>query len=493
MGGDQLPSEKLSKYFTGVAVKKLSQVEIDKTKSNQHEINGVTPLKSLLGRERRTFPARFIYLADDEKESITEDGSLTWYDARENHEKRSEYRLYYTKNSIMEAGASGDSFILGLQPDHSIIVVVAKEGSISEKQLLWLFGDLVKDEGFQINTDTEKVETGFAARYILEQMGIDTIGELSPFYLDDMLRRFNGSFPTTREFSAYARETVGLSSVTDPDRVLLQWLEREEELFRLLERHLVHEKLQKGFKDINDFVETALSVINRRKSRVGSGFENHVEQIFKDYNLSYSSQQITENKSKPDFIFPHIAAYHNLQDHVVKQIVTVLGVKYSCKDRWRQVLSEAQKLDDKYLLTVEAGISLNIRLKELRKEKGLTQSEVAGAMGLDRSTYGKYETGDSIPDLDKLSWLAAYFDVSTDYLLGRSNIKKPASEILSLNKVIADALTENPELLVFWNTLKEREDLQLLFKQTRKMSPKGIRQVIRMIKAIEEEEDRENE
>jgi transcriptional regulator with XRE-family HTH domain len=136
---------------------------------------------------------------------------------------------------------------------------------------------------------------------------------------------------------------------------------------------------------------------------------------------------------------------------------------------------------------------LNVRLKELRKEKGLTQSEVAEAMGLDRSTYGKYETGDSIPDLDKLSWLAAYFDVSTDYLLGRSNIKKPASEILSLNKVIADALTENPELLVFWNTLKEREDLQLLFKQTRKMSPKGIRQVIRMIKAIEEEEDRENE
>jgi hypothetical protein len=354
-----LPAEKLSRYFTGVAVKKLSQVEVDKTKSNQHEINGVTPLKSLLGMERQTFPARFIYLEDDEKESITEDGSLTWYDARENHETRSEYRLYYTKNSVMEAGASGDSFILGLQPDLSITVVVAKEGSISEKQLLWLFGDIGKEEKFQINTETEKVETGFAARYILEQMGVDTVKELSPFYLDEMLRRFNGNFPTTRDFSAYARETVGLSSVADPDKTLLLWLEREEALFRLLERYLVQDKLNQGFEDIDDFVDTALSVINRRKSRVGAGFENHAEQIFKDFNLSYSSQQITEFKSKPDFIFPHIAAYHNLQDHIVKQVVTVLGVKYSCKDRWRQVLAEAQKLDARYLLTVEAGISLN--------------------------------------------------------------------------------------------------------------------------------------
>lgn len=354
-----MSAEKLSRYFTGVAVKKLSYVEVDKTKSNQHEINGVAPLKSILGPERRTFPARFIYLTDDEQESITEDGTLTWYDARENHETRSEYRLYYTKNSVMEAGAAGDSFILGLQPDSSIIVVVAKEGSISEKQLQWLFGDIGGGERFKVNTETESIETGFAARYILEQMGIETTKDLSSSYLDEMLRRFNGNFPTTREFSAYARETVGMSSVADPDKVLMLWLEREEALFRMLERYLVQDKLDRGFHDVDDFVDTALSIINRRKARAGAGFENHVEQILNDFNLRHSSQQITELKSKPDFIFPHIAAYHCLQDNIVNQTVTVLGVKYSCKDRWRQVLAEAQKLNDKYLLTVEAGISLN--------------------------------------------------------------------------------------------------------------------------------------
>jgi len=147
---------------------------------------------------------------------------------------------------------------------------------------------------------------------------------------------------------------------------------------------------------------------------------------------------------------------------------------------------------------------LKDRLKELRKEKGETQSEVAASLGVDRSTYGKYETGDSVPDIDKLMWLATYFDVTVDYILGISNLKVPGDT--SWTKIptvetstakapsatrIADVLEDNPELLSFWKTLQEREDLQLLFKQTRDMSPRAIKQVIRVIKAIEEEEDKE--
>jgi transcriptional regulator with XRE-family HTH domain len=148
---------------------------------------------------------------------------------------------------------------------------------------------------------------------------------------------------------------------------------------------------------------------------------------------------------------------------------------------------------------------LKERLKELRKEKGVTQNEVATPLGVDRSTYGKYETGDSIPDIDKLMWLAEYFDVSVDYLLGRSTSRisantppvgmpaaDPRADKASTGKNVAEVLEDNPDLLGFWNTLQAREDLQLLFKQTRNMSPKGIKQVIRVIKAIEEEEDRED-
>ncbi len=66
-------------------------------------------------------------------------------------------------------------------------------------------------------------------------------------------------------------------------------------------------------------------------------------------------------------------------------------------------------------------VTLGARLKELRSLKGVNQNDVAAYLNVDRSTYGKYETGDSAPDYDKLVMLANYYDVSVDYLLGRTN------------------------------------------------------------------------
>ena len=77
--------------------------------------------------------------------------------------------------------------------------------------------------------------------------------------------------------------------------------------------------------------------------------------------------------------------------------------------------------------------------------------------------------------------MSEIFNVSADYLLGNTDIKMPVDKISS-------ALSDDPDLLAFWNTLKEREDLQLLFKQTKDMSPRAIRQVVQIIKIIESEE-----
>lgn len=58
------------------------------------------------------------------------------------------------------------------------------------------------------------------------------------------------------------------------------------------------------------------------------------------------------------------------------------------------------------------------RLKELRKEKGLSQAKLAEVLFVDKSSIAKYETGKSTPSVDMLIKLAEYFKVSTDYLLG---------------------------------------------------------------------------
>ena len=57
---------------------------------------------------------------------------------------------------------------------------------------------------------------------------------------------------------------------------------------------------------------------------------------------------------------------------------------------------------------------------------------------------------------------------------------------------IAEAVDSDPELLEFWKELSRREDLQLLFRQTKSMTPETIRKVMRIIKAIEDEEANED-
>ena len=61
------------------------------------------------------------------------------------------------------------------------------------------------------------------------------------------------------------------------------------------------------------------------------------------------------------------------------------------------------------------------RLQALRKEKGMTQREMADLMQMQLRSYQHYEGGDRRPDYEGLIALADYFGVSTDYLLGRSD------------------------------------------------------------------------
>jgi len=66
---------------------------------------------------------------------------------------------------------------------------------------------------------------------------------------------------------------------------------------------------------------------------------------------------MTENRAKPDFVFPSIIHYHDADFPAIR--LTMLGVKSTCKDRWRQVLSEARRIEKKHLFTLEPGISEN--------------------------------------------------------------------------------------------------------------------------------------
>ena len=144
----------------------------------------------------------------------------------------------------------------------------------------------------------------------------------------------------------------------------MTWMDFEERLFRLLERSIVKQRLQQGFgesgDDVDEFIKVSLSIQNRRKSRSGHAFENHLETIFVQHGLRFekgSPARTTENSKKPDFLFPGFSEYEN-QNFPVSRL-RLLGAKTTCKDRWRQVLSEGDRVATKHLITLEPGVSEN--------------------------------------------------------------------------------------------------------------------------------------
>src|SRR6476469_5982079 len=93
----------LSEYFEGVAMKRLSAVDAEPTRSNQHEVGTTPAIREYLGQQEREFPATFIWLSS-EQESFSEAGTLTLYDSREKQAHRApEWRLYYPGNAVTEA------------------------------------------------------------------------------------------------------------------------------------------------------------------------------------------------------------------------------------------------------------------------------------------------------------------------------------------------------------------------------------------------------
>ena len=101
-------------------------------------------------------------------------------------------------------------------------------------------------------------------------------------------------------------------------------------------------------------------------------------------------------------------------------------------------------------------MDFSIRLTALRKEKKLLQADVANKIGIARATYGAYEQGNRQPDFDTLERIADYFEVSTDYLLGRTDT--PALTQQDKDEAEFQAFANNPELNVFYKELPESQE-----------------------------------
>lgn len=189
--------------------------------------------------------------------------------------------------------------------------------------------------------------------------------------IDEAIKDLN-DFPQTSEMGKMAQELFNkLHKINDervcesPDKILLNWYDTELSMFRSLEEKVYNPIYTQPFADCQSLIEFSNKILNRRKSRAGKSLEHHLSAIFTAQKLIFEEQVVTENNKKPDFLFPNAICYHNFE--FPAEDLTILGAKTTCKDRWRQVINEADRVDEKYLFTLQQGISKN-QLKEMADE-----------------------------------------------------------------------------------------------------------------------------
>ena len=233
-------------------------------------------------------------------------------------------------------------------------------------------------EGFVLQKD-EEIEEFFAALNITINDTNKIIPKLFQVSSEDKmyqcfiayLTSLKIDFPSTHDLSGNARRCFNNSYgidlkllANDPDTRLLSWLDAEFQLFKTIENDRYSVRIKTPFSSVGELVETANTILNRRKSRAGKSLEHHLQEIFIQLKITFESQVITEDNKKPDFLFPNREAYLNPKFDDKK--LCVLASKTTCKDRWRQVLNEADRIKTKHLFTLQQGISSN-QLEEMIK------------------------------------------------------------------------------------------------------------------------------
>ena len=165
-------------------------------------------------------------------------------------------------------------------------------------------------------------------------------------------------FPTGADI---VRKTVELrpeQGIT-PDKRLLRRRECEFEIFRSVEEAIELPAIHAGFSTLDEFVSRAQTVLQRRKARSGRSLELHTREILIEERFregaDFQHGPQSEPGKRPDFLFPSQAAYRDPSFPAAR--LRMLATKTTCRDRWRQVINEADRIPVKHLLTLQEGVS----------------------------------------------------------------------------------------------------------------------------------------
>ena len=284
------------------------------------------------------------------------------------HDQEATPNLIYYNNRLLGAGTRNETRITGfggrnsaLQDPESTaspLLVALKHSANGGEAEAWLAGDLQEDD--RIETAVGPLVPGVAVIRVPGPEGRVALQERLPLSacdcspaVGDLPAGWSAAYPRGEDLTAEAVKRCSCEGESADARILKRY-GCEYELFRVVET-AIELPLIGSFRTVGEFTGRALSVLNRRKSRAGNSLELHLARIFDEEGVTYSSRPVTEDRNRPDFIFPSIDAYR--QAAPADGRLLMLAVKTSLKDRWRQILPEAEKIPRKHLFTLDMGIS----------------------------------------------------------------------------------------------------------------------------------------
>ena len=390
----------IDREFAAFATKRLTPHEIDPQVSNGHEFQGVNGLAEMLGRQdRANISTVYCLMTDDQEDPGVErvlSSYASWYDCRRNDPHRpAEWRLYYpaAAGAIQALCKSGDLMIIGLNRDGSLAVFLAPAGSASEALLVHLLGlgrVPLRGRGNVRWIEASAVgDLGPTGAEAVEQLNLEfseAAPDVMPVFANavsnpsaaavgdaevemvstEMIRLWpDGRLGSSHEVCALVTTACKLAAASDPDNSLIRWLEVAESSYwiweeEMLGRFLNPIRFDRTVTD-SDLAEKVskqwMSYRQSRVSRAGTVMEIFLAGIFRLVKIPFAHGHDAriEGGKLPDFLFPGVAQYNNPDWPSEK--LRILGSKTSFKDRWRQILSEGDRVKIKHGVTRDTAIT----------------------------------------------------------------------------------------------------------------------------------------
>ncbi len=274
---------------------------------------------------------------------------VVWYNSKTRNEAR-----------ITRLGGAS-SALLDPENTGALAVLAFAEESDSRQVLcrVWVCRDSVEEEIVE-----DRVGPVNPGQWVFKKPdGLDFLGEsaakrdcwLSP---EQIPPSWMQDFPSGQELISFAAN-MRVDRFSDVDQRLVSRRECEFQVFRSVEEAVESPRIRKGFASLEEFITLAQSILQRRKARSGRSLELHVRQMFVEEGMiesqDFSWQRESDPGKLPDFLFPNDRSYQDPEFPECQ--LRMLATKTTCKDRWRQILNEADRIKRKHLLTLQEGVS----------------------------------------------------------------------------------------------------------------------------------------